>query len=163
MAFLGQEINVNDLPKGDNNFDPIPAGWYSATIAGAEVKPTKAGTGRYISVRFDITGPTHQGRVMFTNLNIQNPSPKAEEIGLQQLGSVLLAIGIAKIKDSDQLIGGNLQIKVTVKDDPQYGRPGNEVKAYRAIAGSMPPAPRPTATQPTQAAAPSTSPPWANK
>jgi hypothetical protein len=64
MAFLNEEFNVNELPVGNNNFEPLPAGWYSATISQSELKDTKAGNGQYIKLRYDITGPTHQGRVV---------------------------------------------------------------------------------------------------
>ena len=72
------------------------------------------------------------------------------------------AIGLAKLEDSDQLLGGSLQIKVTVKDDPTYGL-GNEVKGFKAANGSAPPAvskSKPASTAPT---ATSASPPWAAK
>jgi hypothetical protein len=56
---------------------------------------------------YDITGPSHQGRVVFGNLNIKNANPKAEEIGRQQLGDIMRAIGLAKVTDTDQFIGGS--------------------------------------------------------
>ena len=97
MSFLGETISVNDLPVSEaGNYDPLPAGWYTAHISGAEIKATKAGDGSYIAVRYDITGPSHQGRVVFGNLNIRNASAKAEEIGRQQLGDIMRAIGLAK-------------------------------------------------------------------
>tara|TARA_R110000796_G_scaffold188135_2_gene305052 strand:- start:1774 stop:2289 length:516 start_codon:yes stop_codon:yes gene_type:complete len=143
MAFLDEEFNLDDMPASggsDGDFQPIPAGWYTAKIAGAEIKDTKAGTGKYISLRLDITGPTHEGRVVFTNLNTRNPNPKAEEIARQQLGDIMRSIGLPKLKDTDQLIGGDLSIKVTVKNDATYGA-GNEVKGFKALEGaaSMPP------------------------
>src|SRR5690554_5309911 len=88
MAFLGQTFNAQELPQDQGSFDPIPAGWYTATIAGAELRQTKAGTGEYIAVQYNVTGPSHEGRVMFGNLNIRNPNPKAEEIGMRQLGGI---------------------------------------------------------------------------
>jgi len=158
MAFLGQEFNVDELPQGRGDFDPIPAGWYTACIASTELKDTKAGTGQYVSVRFDITGPSHEGRVVFTNLNISNPNPKAEEVGRQQLGDIARAGGLAKVSDNDQIVGINLSIKVIVKDDPTYGK-SNEVKGYKAIEGSAPPmAKAPASSEPTNG---KSSPPWA--
>jgi len=135
MAILNQEFNVNDLPEGRGEFEPIPAGWYSSTITAAEVKSTKDGTGEYIAVRMDITGPSFEGRVVFANLNIKNASAKAEEIGRQQLGEVMRAIGLSKVRDTDQLIGGNLEIKVAIQKSVEYGDK-NEVKGYRASAGA---------------------------
>lgn len=114
------------------NFEPIPEGWYEATITGADLKTTKAGNGQYISVRYDITGPNQQGRVVFGNLNIRNPNIKAEEIGRQQLSSLLLAIGLANLNDTDQLVGNNLQIKLIVRQQEGFD-PANDVKAFRKI------------------------------
>ncbi|HAC91316.1 MAG TPA: hypothetical protein DCF63_11915, partial [Planctomycetaceae bacterium] len=51
MAFLSQSFAVDELPQGSGgNFEPLPAGWYQATITSAELKKTKAGTGEYIAV-----------------------------------------------------------------------------------------------------------------
>ena len=160
MAFLEQPIELKDIPADeDREFSPIPAGWYTAAIAGADIRQTKAGTGNYIAVRFDVTGPEYQGRVVWTNLNTRNPNPKAEEIGRQQLGNIMRAVGLTKLEDTDQLLGGNLAIKVSVRDAPTYG-PSNEVKGYRAIEASAPPvAPPATKTAANAASAP----PWASK
>ena len=160
MAFLNETYDVNELPQGNGNFDPLPPGWYHANITGAELKSTKAGNGQYIAVRYDITGPTHQGRVVFGNLNIKNPNPKAEEIGRQQLGEIMRAIGLAKVTDTDQLIGGSLQIKLDISQQEGYD-PRNEVRAFKAIEGAnMPITQMPAVPQATQASA-SAAPPWA--
>ena len=68
MAFLDEEFSVDTLPKGTSNFEPLPEGWYNATITGAEVKDTKAGDGKYIACKYTVTGPSHQGRVVLGNL-----------------------------------------------------------------------------------------------
>ena len=161
MAFLSESFDVNELPQGNGNFAPLPAGWYTATISQAELKATKAGNGQYIKLRYDITGPTHQGRVVFGNLNIKNANPKAEEIGRQQLGDIMRAIGLAKVTDTDQLIGGQIAIKLEVKQDEQYGA-GNEVKGFKSLSGSAAPAAAmPAASAP--AASGKAAPPWTKK
>ena len=166
MAFLNEEFNVDELPQGNGNFEPLPAGWYTGTISQAELKATKAGNGQYIKLRYDITGPTHQGRVVFGNLNIKNANPKAEEIGRQQLGDIMRAIGLAKVIDTDQLIGGQIGIKLEVKQNAQYGA-SNEVKGFKSVSGSAAPA---AAVTPAKAFAPAApakparaAPPWAKK
>ena len=157
MAFLDQTFSADDMPVSDKSYQVLPAGWYTATITGAELKATKAGTGQYIAIKYDITGPTHQGRIVFGNLNIRNPNPTAEEIGRQQLGEVMRAIGLAKVQDTDELIGGQLSIKVAIRSSDQYGDQ-NEVKGFKAVAGSVPPAPsvKPAATG-------KAAPPWQKK
>lgn len=165
MAFLGQTFSADDLPQG-STYDPLPPGWYTATIADAELKTTKDGSGQYIKIRYDITGHTHQGRVVFGNLNIKNASAKAEEIGRQQLGEIMRAIGLARVTDTDQLIGGSLSIKLDVRAATEQYPAQNEVKGFKAITGSAPtfaaPATSPAASAP--AAAPGkAAPPWAKK
>lgn len=160
MGFLGETFDINDIPEEEKReFEPLPAGWYTATITDAGLRDTKAGTGSYIWMRFDITGPAHQGRVVFANITRTNPNPKAEEIGRQQLGEVMRAIGVQKLSDTDQLLGANLSIKLTIKDSPEYGLK-NEVQAFKAIEGSAPPV---SAPAPAAAPAPATSAaaPWA--
>ena len=116
MAFLGQEFNVDALPVSETSFELLPPGWYDATISDAQVKPTKDGSGSYINVKYSITGPTYQGRVVFGMLNLTNKNPKAEEIGRQNLGELMRAIGLARVTDSDQLIGGRCSIKLAVRE-----------------------------------------------
>lgn len=159
MANLGQEFDVNSLPVSENNFDPLPAGWYEVNITGAELKDTKDGAGNYINVKYSVTGPSHQGRVVFGMLNLKNKNPKAEEIGRQQLGELMRACGISRVTDSDQLIGGRCAIKLTVDTQEGY-EPRNNVKGFKAITGST--APTFTPAQAAQATA-SSAPPWARK
>ena len=164
MAYLGQTFDANELPQG-NTYEPLPAGWYTATIADAELKPTKDGSGQYIKVRYDITGPTNQGRVVFGNLNIKNASAKAEEIGRQQLGELMRAIGLARVTDTDQLIGGSLSIKLDVRAATEQYDAQNEVKGFKAITSSVPtfaaPAASPAASATASAGPAKAAPPWA--
>jgi Protein of unknown function (DUF669) len=161
MAFLTESFDVDNLPKSERNFDPLPDGWYTASITGAEIKKTKAGTGEYIAVRYDITGPTHQGRVIFANLNIKNPNPKAEEIGRQQLGELMRAIGLARVTDTDQLIGGSLGVKLALVKSEQYGD-SNDVKGFKALTVGRALAVESKAAAPAPAPA-KAAPPWAKK
>ena len=160
MALLNQTFNANELPQGnDGDFQPLPAGWYSVTINDAEIRTTKAGNGQYIAVRYDVTGPTHQGRVVFGNINISNPNPKAEEIGHQQLGQLMRAIGLTQVSDTDQLIGGCLEIKLKIRKSDEYGD-SNDVSGFKAISGSQAPtmsAPQSQVSQPQQS---TQRPPW---
>lgn len=152
MAKLGQTFVADEMPKSERDFSPLPDGWYAVTVSEADVKATKAGTGSYIKMRLDVTGPTHQGRVVFTNINIRNPNTKAEDIGQQQLGELMRAVGLPRLEDTDQLIGRSFSVKLVTRSSEQYGDQ-NEVKAYKA-AGTQ--AAAQTATTPA-----SKSPPWA--
>jgi hypothetical protein len=175
MAFLNAPINVGDLPEAaeyDNS--PIPEGDYTATVHSAEVKPTKDGTGEYIKLRLDITGPTHAKRVIFANINTRsNKSAEAEKIGRASLRSIMQIAGIATLTDTDQLVGVNLGIKVSIRAAKDGYEASNDVRAYKspgdvaAKAGGagVPSFARPAApAAQAPAAAPARSaPPWAAK
>lgn len=162
MAFLDTPINASDLPESSGDYGALPQGDYSVRISEAGIKATKDGNGQYIKLTLDVTGPSHVGRKIFAYLNIRNASAKAEEIGRQQLGSLMRAIGLPTLKDTDQLIGGELVISVKVKPaDGQHGE-SNEVKAYKAIGGGSA-APMPAAKPAASAAPADSTPPWARK
>lgn len=72
---LGETFAAADFVQAQS-YELIPAGWYTAVITDAELKPTKSGTGEYIKCRYDITGPSSQGRVVFGNFNIKTRTPR---------------------------------------------------------------------------------------
>lgn len=156
MAFLNESFNRSDIPEaeGGGSFEPIPAGTYDVVVQGIDLRTTKAGTGQYLAVRLDVTGPTHQGRVLWSNINFRNPNLTAESIGQRQLGELMDAVGLAVFDDTDQLLGGRLKASVIIKDDPQYGR-RNEVKKMTSNARTLP------NTLSSSAATKSSVPPWA--
>lgn len=164
MAFLDEPIDVADLPQPERNYEPVPPGWYDVTINSAEVTDTKAGTGKYIKIRYDIIGPSHQGRVVFGNLNIRNPNAKAESIGRAQLNELMQAVNITRLANTDQLVGIPVSIKLSVKDDPNYGA-SNEVKGFKSRGGGGSAAPQqtPFSAPSATAAAAKAAPPWAKK
>lgn len=156
MANLGQSFDVNDIPESNNSYEPLPEGWYPVVIQTAELKPTKDGTGQYISIKY---GLTNSARTVYGNINIRNQSQKAEEIGRQNLGDIMRSIGLSRVTDSDELIGGHLMIKLIIKEDEKYGRK-NEIKGYKAIEETA--APKPMIAKPSApAAAGKAAPPWA--
>jgi hypothetical protein len=71
------------------------------------------------------------------------------------------AIGLAKVTDTDQLIGGQIAIKLEVKEDAQYGA-SNEVKGFKSVSGSAAPAAAIPQVQSNSALA-KAAPPWAKK
>lgn len=177
MARLEQSFHTNDLPEdtGGGDFTPLPAGDYDVTVQDATIKTTNSGTGQYINLQCLVDGPTHVGRILFGILNIKNDSAKAEQIGRGQLGSILRALGIESLDDTDQLLGGPLNLKIIEKpavfETDSNGKqvqkypPGNEIKGYKAQGGTPSAAPRaPVAAKPAPAAAPAkAAPPWAKR
>ena len=157
MARLDIGFTADELPESRGDYEPLPEGWYSAEIGDAEIRVTKDGTGQYIRCRYNITGPTKAGRVVFGNLNIMNKSQKAEEIGRQQLGELMRSVGIGRIEDTDQLIGCPVQIKLSIRPAENGYAAQNEVRGFRAPEGAAPAKAAPAASSAKAA------PPWAKK
>ena len=155
MAALDETFELSKMSQPSNSFAPLPEGWYEATITGAEVKATKSGTGKYIAIRFDITGPTHQGRLFFANINIRNANPAAEKIGKEQFAAIMLAGGLATVTDSDQLVGASMKIDLGIEHSEAYGDK-NRVKSFKALSGAMP-------SDASKSAKSGSAPPWTTK
>jgi len=161
---LDETIRFDELP--DNELAVIPAGWYTAAIAEAEIKSAKRSDGQYLSIRYTVLGPTHQGRSVYGNVTLRNASDTAVRIGRAQLKELMGAAGLAQLSDTDQLIGATLQVRVTVRDDSQYGQ-SNEVKGWKPTGAQAPappsvvlPAPAPSSAETPR---PRSTPPWAAK
>ena len=159
---LGAGFNLDDI-AGEDEFMCLPAGWYAVEIKEVDVKTTKSGTGQYLKLRMDVATGDYAGRVIFTNLNVRNTNEVAEKIGRQQLGALCRAAGIPQLQDTDQLIGGTMEVKLSVDKDEQYGDNDgnvNNVKKFRSINSSEAPTPG-TATKSPETAAGGSKPPWA--
>lgn len=150
----GEDFNTqrDDAATG---FDAIPAGWYPVEIDGAEIKDTKAGTGKLLHFGMTIMGDKFAGRKLFSRINLINPNKKAEEIGQRELAGLGQACGLMTLTDTDDLLGKQIQVRVVVRLED--GRdPDNEIKAYKPLDGAQAPAPaaRAPATRQTPLAAP---------
>jgi hypothetical protein len=156
QAISLDELPVNDKPAG--NYDPVPAGAYLASITSAEARPTKDNSGQYIKVRYDITGPSHVGRVIFQYINHRNNSAKAEAIGRAQLGELMIALGINYLKRPEEMVGGQVEIQVAIRPARQEYPASNEVKGIRGSGTPSFAADIPAAPAKAKAA-----PPWAKK
>jgi hypothetical protein len=143
MSDFFEQLNNKMDNLGEQEYSLIPDGWYTATIKDVNIKPTKDGTGKIMNFRFDITGPSHSNRVVFAGLNVQNRNPQTEEMAQRDLKAIRTALGMSMIKNTEQLIGKNLKIKVGVQKGSGDYPDKNTPKSYAAIEGSQ----MPTASQ----------------
>ena len=127
MAILNFDANEVEPAKG---FEPLPTGNYKAVISASEEKQTKAGTGSYLSLTFDIIEGEHKGRKVWANLNINNPNQDATRIAYEQLSAICHAVGVLKPKDSTQLHDLPLMIYVVTKS--KDGGTETSVKGYKS-------------------------------
>ena len=115
MAFLGQTLTqtIYRKMKAMASFG-YPCGDYQVAITEASLQDTKKRHRAVYQTKMDIVLPTHQGRILFSmNLNILNQSQKPSKLVCKQFGDVIRAIGLSSVQDTDQLIGGQLTVKVS--------------------------------------------------
>lgn len=106
------------LPSGGGE---LPPGTYTFKCQDAEMKETKAGTGKYIKVKLR---ELSSGRILFHNFNVENPNDKAVEIGKGQLKAFLTGAGYHnpdQLQSIDDLIGLSCEIKTKIRKSEQYG------------------------------------------
>ena len=157
MAILN--FNANEV-EPSRELDPIPAGKYVAVITDSEMKDTRAGTGRYLQLEFEITDGEYAGRKLWSRLNIENQNAEAVRLARADLSAICRAVNVLTPSDSIDLHNLPLVIKVHCRKDKNTGEITNDIRGYESKANYRP--------EPKQAAAPVSSqtarvpskPPW---
>lgn len=139
-VFGGQGFDASQHQS--QSFDVLPAGDYEAIIVKSEMKANSAQTGKMLKLQLQIINGPFQNRVLFDQLNIDNPSDKAKQIALGTLSDICKAVNVLTPKDSSELHDKPLRIKVVVKKSDEYGEQNN-IKSYkpRNAGGASIPAP----------------------
>ena len=109
-----------DEAAGDDDFDLVPRGWYSAAVERAEINDTRGG--KAVNVAFIISGPKYQGRWVWVSFNVVNKSAEAQAIAHQSFAKLCKALGLEGRPKIAQLMGQECDIRVVVEEstDPQY-------------------------------------------
>lgn len=139
----------NVEPAGD--FEPIPAGKYLAVITESEMKPTKAGTGNYLQLTFQVIEGPYANRRLWARLNLDNTNETARKIAQGELSAICRAVGVLAPNDSAELHNLPLVIQVRCKKRNDTDEITNEIRGFATREASS--------EQPRQQAS-GTTPPW---
>jgi hypothetical protein len=170
-------FDTNNVEKRENNYELLPAGWYTAQVTESEIVNLNSGNGKALKLTIEVLTDGYRNRKVWARLNVQHTNPKAETIAQQQLRELCDSIGVVRMQDTVELHNKPMQIRVKIrKDDTGQYEDQNEVAGFKpaggspahgqAIAASMaqraatPPANAPAAAAP---AAGGSTPPWAKK
>lgn len=115
-------------PMGD--YSPVPAGMYLASLVACEEKVTRAGTGKFLSLSFEIVEGEYAKRRLFSNINTVNPNPQCVAIGKGELSALCRAVGVLTPNDSQELMGIPIAVKVGLETRKDNGETTNRIKAY---------------------------------
>lgn len=124
-------FNANEV-EPNKSFEPLPAGKYNALITQSEEKPTKAGTGSYLELTFEVLDEEYKGRRLWARLNLNNPSDQAVAIARAELSAICHAVNVLELQDTTQLHDLPMLVKVVAKPDKVSGEVRNEIKGYEA-------------------------------
>lgn len=130
MADLGFNFDsdsVEDAP----GFSLIPPGDYQAVISRTEIKKTKKGDGQYISATIEIVDQVCNGRLIWDNINFDNPNATAMKIAQQTLKAICKAIGIKNLRDTSEIENKPLIVSIGERKSSYNGEQENYVKAYK--------------------------------
>jgi Protein of unknown function (DUF669) len=131
-------MSLFDFDASDiDTTDFLPEGWYRVKVSEAELLPTKSG-GERLKLTYKVFSGTGTGRNVFGSINTKHANPTVVEIGKKELARLLKAMGLERVKSTNELLNKPLEIKVSVKED-DYGIK-NEVRGYRAAEGVVAPA-----------------------
>ncbi len=111
-------------------FEVIPAGKYLAVISASEMKPNKAGTGRFLELCFTIIEGDLKNRQVWGRLNLENPNELAMKIAQSELSALCRAVGVLTPNDSVELHDLPLVIKVRCKKRKDTDEISNEIGGY---------------------------------
>ena len=104
--------NVSEIVSNGSGFTPLAPGKYVADITSAVMKESKNNQkNSYI----DLEIKTDRGRV-WDKLNLWNETPKAVEIAKDKLDQIGHALGITRIKDTDEILNRRIGIEVRHKN-----------------------------------------------
>lgn len=155
MASLGSTFNAQEHDteqRGD--YEELPNGTYSLEIEASDVVPTKAGNGTVLKTTGVVIAPeAYKGRKLFTQYNLENSNPQAQEIGQRQFASLCRAIGVDAVSDSEELHFRAFTAKIGLgkpSKDGQYPARA-EIKTYFFPDTGNVPEPEIDANQPAKA------------
>jgi len=119
---------------------PLPVGVYYFTVAEANEKITKAGTGQYLELQFECLDDEHKGRKVYATFNLVNKNSQAVQIAQKEFRSFGQACG--KQFTSAQEIPGHV-LKLRIRHEPHYKDEGRMVARVAEFlpSGQAPPVP----------------------
>jgi hypothetical protein len=135
MAYLGGEFDANNVEPSAPR-ENLPPDDYVMHIKASEMKPTKKGNGQYLLLDLEVLEGPFKGRHVFDRLNLDNPNETAVEIANKTLSAICHAVGVLRVKDSNQLHNRKMIVTVDVEKQEGYS-PSNAVKGYKPLDGAQ--------------------------
>jgi len=145
MADLGN-FDANQV-EPSQAFDLIPDGWIEAMITESDKKTTAKGDGKYVKLTLSIIDSRYPNRLLWDNLNLENPNQQTVNIARGTLSAICRAVGVLTPRDSTQLHNIPMLVKVGHETRKDNGEVKNVIKGYKARDAAAPVQPAPIQKQ----------------
>lgn len=147
------DLNGFDARKHEDDtpdFEPLPPGWYQVAIVESEEKETAKGDGSYLKLKFQVIEGPREGKNLWANLNLNNPSEKAVKIARGQLSAICSACAdasgdVSKLTPTSSQDLHMIPLEVKVAHRTWEGKIQEDIKAYRPLQGKKPAMPKASA------------------
>lgn len=131
MARLPLTANTEGNKDSLDDFSAMPPGEATACITSSKYMETKKKNGHYLQLKWKIMEGEHKGRILFDNLNLDNPNPVAVEIANKALNSICQAAGKVGVQDSEELHGVPILVKWKVNPADAQNPASNSISGYK--------------------------------
>lgn len=129
-------FDASTVSPHKDQFEPIPAGWYHATIVGSELTFGKSpDAGEMLKLQIEINGnehPSYASRRVFTYLCIYHKKEATRNIAKRQLSAICHAIETLELEDTDELLGASLMVRLKIRPARDGYDASNDVAGYSA-------------------------------
>ena len=117
-------------PEAITSFEPLPPGWYPATVKTTEKATSKNGH-EYLLVEFEITGADYAGRRVWENLNLWHPTESTQKRGQRIYSDLVRACGRSNCKHTEALHGLHLDVLLKIEKGTDGYADKNKTSAFR--------------------------------
>ena len=117
-------------PSNAGSLDPLPPGRYLAEIVSSGMRPNRSGRGSHIELEFVVADGEHEGRHLWSRLNVDHPNETAVRIAKQDLASICRAVGIDRLSETEELHGGRLVLVLRAARRHDTGETTTEIRGY---------------------------------
>lgn len=133
-------MNFNFDPNNQegSNFDPIPAGEYTAEVTAASIGQPRSGDGQMLTLTWKIADGDYEGRQIWQSLCFQHSNEQAQDIARRQIKDLCVALGITEqVTDPEVFLFKPVKVKVGISVDP-YGQfnDRNKITRIKSVNGS---------------------------
>lgn len=137
---MGFSFNKADhTPSKGGDFAPLPDGWYTCQCDKVELKNSKSSDGQYLNFQWRVIGEDYRNRVIFDMVMVHG-SADAVRIGKDTLWTICEAAGIDGFKDTSELVGITVDVRVTVEKGKGDWPDRNRIRKFQpAKTGQAPP------------------------